>query len=366
MKKLFLIMCLSLVFCWVSYAEDETQEINNVDFQITSSEDTQTSSDEDSQTSSAEDTQTASDEDAQTASDEDTQTANDENAQTASDEDTQTSSDEDSQTASDEDTQTSNDENAQTASDEDTQTASDEDTQTASDEDASINTTEAKDAQTTDTKETSTVSEGGVNLLTKIKEDIREKVYSQEFKDAYEFALKNSITTMDTIDEANMEWWLTRIAMAKMLSNYATNVLGKEPADIIVPKFSDVSEKLNEEYWNAVDLAYQLWIMWIWIDEFRPYDSVTRAEFATALSRMLYGLADWLDKYYTTHMEKLKEEWIISNTDPSLKELRWYVMIMLMRSAKAKLWVLKEIVETKLVEDYKKLIEDNQILIDNL
>ena len=46
--------------------------------------------------------------------------------------------------------------------------------------------------------------------------------------------------------------------MAKMLSNYATNVLGKEPADVIVPEFSDVSEKLNEEYGNAVDLDYQL------------------------------------------------------------------------------------------------------------
>jgi hypothetical protein len=39
-------------------------------------------------------------------------------------------------------------------------------------------------------------------------------------------------------------------------------------------------------------------------------------------------------KYYTNHMEKLKEEWIITNTDPNMKERRWYVMIMLMRSAK--------------------------------
>ena len=44
-------------------------------------------------------------------------------------------------------------------------------------------------------------------------------------------------------------------------------------------------------------------------------------------------LADWTDKYYTTHLAKLKAEWIISNDDPKLKELRWYVMIMLMRSA---------------------------------
>jgi hypothetical protein len=36
--------------------------------------------------------------------------------------------------------------------------------------------------------------------------------------------------------------------MAKMLSNYAINVLGKKSANIIVPKFPDVSEELNEEY----------------------------------------------------------------------------------------------------------------------
>jgi hypothetical protein len=41
---------------------------------------------------------------------------------------------------------------------------------------------------------------------------------------------------------------LTRIAMAKMLSNYAINVLGKEPANIIVPRFPDVSNQLNEDY----------------------------------------------------------------------------------------------------------------------
>ena len=42
---------------------------------------------------------------------------------------------------------------------------------------------------------------------------------------------------------------------------------------------------------------------------------------------------DWTDTYYSTHLNKLLEKWIIANTDPDLQELRWYVMIMLMRSA---------------------------------
>jgi hypothetical protein len=39
-------------------------------------------------------------------------------------------------------------------------------------------------------------------------------------------------------------------------------------------------------------------------------------------------------QYYVNHMEKLKWEWIITKADPKMKELRGYVMIMLMRSAK--------------------------------
>ena len=73
--------------------------------------------------------------------------------------------------------------------------------------------------------------------------------------------------------------------------------------------------------------------MWIGIEKFRPFDLVTRAEFGTALSRMLYGLADWEWAYYETHLAKLMEEKIITVDTPDLQELRWYVMIMLMRSA---------------------------------
>ena len=137
---------------------------------------------------------------------------------------------------------------------------------------------------------------------------------------------------MDNIDKANMNWPLTRIAMAKMLSNYAINVLWKKPVNVIVPNFPDVSVQLNENYGWAVTLAYQLWLMGIWIEKFRPYDEVTRAEFWTALSRMLFGLNDG-SPYYSTHLAKLKKENIITNNNPELKELRWYVMLMLMRSA---------------------------------
>lgn len=155
--------------------------------------------------------------------------------------------------------------------------------------------------------------------------------YTREFNNAYIFAYLNGITTMDDINKADMNGELTRIAMAKMLSNYAINILWKEPINTAIPKFSDISNELNNSYWWAVYSAYQLWIMWIWINKFRPYDKVTRAEFATALSRILYSTPDG-KPYYSTHLQKLEKEWIITNTNPNLKELRWYIMIMLMRT----------------------------------
>ena len=157
--------------------------------------------------------------------------------------------------------------------------------------------------------------------------------YSDEFNDAYKFAYTNGITTKKTIESANMDSSLTRIAMAKMLSNYAINVLGKKPSNVAVPNFPDVTPQLNADYDNWVTLAYQLWIMWIWVKNFRPYDSVTRAEFGTALSRLLFDVDDWQGAYYESHLKKLMQEKIITVDNPKIEEKRWYVMIMLMRSS---------------------------------
>ena len=162
--------------------------------------------------------------------------------------------------------------------------------------------------------------------------------YSDEMNEAYQYAYHYGITTMESIKEADMGWSLTRIAMAKMLSQYAINVLWQIPDTSKNNKFKDVSDQMNSEYDNWVTLAYQLWIMWINMpnNKFRPNDLVSRAEFVTALSRLLYNTPEWTfektSKYYIPHMDKLVYEWIITNTNPNMKELRWYVMLMLMRA----------------------------------
>ena len=201
--------------------------------------------------------------------------------------------------------------------------------------DAKSTTGDNKTTTTNDNKADTKLTESNTNANNNWTTPAYNDNYSKEMNDAYQFAYKNGITTMPSIDEADMTGWLTRIAMAKMLSQYAINVLGKTPDTTkVVPNFSDVPTELNAEYNNWVTLAYQLGIMWIGIEKFRPFDLVTRAEFGTALSRMLYGLADWeWDSWYKTHLDKLMEEKIITVDTPDLQELRWYVMIMLMRSA---------------------------------
>ena len=162
--------------------------------------------------------------------------------------------------------------------------------------------------------------------------------YTREMNNAYNFSYDNWITTMKNIDKANMNWNLNRIAMAKMLSQYAINILNKEPDTTKSCNFADVTNNLDRSYDNWVTLACQLWIMGINVKNFRPNDTVTRWEFWTALSRLLYDTDEWKYrwtwKYYIPHVAKLYREWIINKVNPTMKEKRWYVMTMLMRTVK--------------------------------
>ena len=88
-----------------------------------------------------------------------------------------------------------------------------------------------------------------------------------------------------------------------------------------------------------IQLAYQLQIMGIdangnAIAHFNPQGEVSRAEFATVLSRVMFG-----DKYNqagadfaSKHLEALKSAGILKSTQSDLKELRGWVMLMLQRA----------------------------------
>lgn len=136
-----------------------------------------------------------------------------------------------------------------------------------------------------------------------------------------------------------MEGQLIRSHMAKMMVNYAVRVLDRQPDANKVCEFNDITNE-STELQGYMRLACQLGIMGIQADgtpmsEFNPNNTVTRAQFGTVLSRVLYG--DQYntpgDAYYTNHLTALQLDGIITNTDPTLQELRGYVMIMLMRAA---------------------------------
>lgn len=189
--------------------------------------------------------------------------------------------------------------------------------------------------------------------------------YTAEQQRAYDFAFSQKITTVSSIEKANMNGSLTRVAMAKMISNFAMNVLWLEPDTSKDCSFSDVSTSLDAQYNYWVTQACQLWLMWIWgdgkkSDKFNPNWIVTRAQFATAFSRALIK-SNWKNikdgnPYYSTHLQYLQSEWIIksvSNPLPSTVEKRWNVMIMMMRAANN-----DENVEVEVEQSWKISVEN--------
>ena len=176
--------------------------------------------------------------------------------------------------------------------------------------------------------------------------------YSTEQKFAYLYAYEYWITTICPIQDANIDGYLIRSHFAKMISEFAVNVLGikperwKEGCD----KFNDIS-KLNDELHRLVITSCELWLMWLesnWITpskSFNPNDRVTRAQFGTVLSRLLFGgmynvkdeSSVYKDKWfwYRDHLQALKDYWIMTKIDwdwPDYFERRGWVMIMLERA----------------------------------
>jgi hypothetical protein len=158
--------------------------------------------------------------------------------------------------------------------------------------------------------------------------------YSEELQDAYDWAYSKSITTMSPIDNANMYGSITRAELAKMLSNWAMNVNGKTPDESLSCEFTDI-DSVKGDLHEFIKTSCQLGLMGQGITAFRPYDSISRAEFGTALSRALWGNEnEGGTPYYAKHLNALKEAGImnqIANAE-STKEIRGYVMLMLMRS----------------------------------
>ncbi len=161
----------------------------------------------------------------------------------------------------------------------------------------------------------------------------------QELQSAYTFAYNNDITTMSSLTQARMCDGVIRSELAKMMSNYAINILEQEPDTSRACIFSDL-DRQPQDLQEAAKTACQLGLMGLnadgtVADTFNPTNTVDRATFATAFSRLLYGdtYNNAWSTWYDAHLQALYDNDIITNTIPSLSELRWYIMIMMQRSA---------------------------------
>jgi hypothetical protein len=158
--------------------------------------------------------------------------------------------------------------------------------------------------------------------------------YSAELEGAYNWAHEKGVTTMSSIDNANMYGAITRAEMAKMLSVYATEVLDYKADTSKACNFTDI-DSVKGDLHDYIILSCQLGLMGQGITAFRPYDTISRAEFGTALSRTLWGNKyEGGTPYYANHLNALKAAGImnqIANAE-STKEVRGYVMLMLQRS----------------------------------
>lgn len=163
--------------------------------------------------------------------------------------------------------------------------------------------------------------------------NITNSIFSNEFNNAYLFAYKYTITTMPTIQKANMGNNLIRAHMAKMLVNYAVKIFGLQPNTWNNCIFTDIADQ-SPEMKAYIKLYCQLWLTQA-TNKFYPNEIVTRDQFGTALSKIIWWSTyntKWTE-YYLGHFKALKKYDIIKNTNPKFKEIRGYAMIMLMRAA---------------------------------
>lgn len=157
--------------------------------------------------------------------------------------------------------------------------------------------------------------------------------YTDEENKAYQFACKHRITTMETIKKARIHDQVTRAEFAKMISNYAQNVLGKKPNTDLQCTFADQNQ-VNTELSNFITTSCQLGLMGIKMEQnrFLPNKTLSRAEVATVISR-LYGFAEDSTPYYKDHLKAMNTKGFITKPVPHMTEVRGYIFIMLERIA---------------------------------
>jgi len=177
---------------------------------------------------------------------------------------------------------------------------------------------------------------------------IEGSTYSDEINEAYVWACQKWIIESNTIQGAKLWEFLNRAEMAKITALFEMWELGANPninKDCLA--FYGSISWYNQEMKGYMITSCQLERMWIHtadhtpITDFMPSKFVSRAEFWTVLSRILWWRAYEAEEnskyYYVKHLNQLKEGWVLTNIDPNLVEYRSYVILMIYRAARM-LW----------------------------
>lgn len=177
---------------------------------------------------------------------------------------------------------------------------------------------------------------------------IEGSTYSDEINEAYVWACQKWIIESNTIQGAKLWEFLNRAEMAKITALFEMWELGANPninKDCLA--FYGSISWYNQEMKGYMITSCQLERMWIHtadhtpITDFMPSKFVSRAEFWTVLSRILWWRAYEAEEnskyYYVKHLNQLKEGWVLTNIDPNLVEYKSYVILMIYRAARM-LW----------------------------
>lgn len=173
-------------------------------------------------------------------------------------------------------------------------------------------------------------------------ESLKTSSYETEWNNAYLFARAYGITTMPTVQSADMMRKLTRAELAKMMSVFTLKFTERKAVENKVgcDVFADKNQ-VNAELQGYMKTACELEIMGLHSDgktpltNFMPNKFVSRAELVTVLSRVMFGNQfdnNAQDAWWAKHMEKLHADGVVKNTVPTIEELRGYVFLMLYRA----------------------------------
>ena len=168
--------------------------------------------------------------------------------------------------------------------------------------------------------------------------------FNKDVVPLYKWTYENKITTMDSLEAANPDGLVTRWHLAKMVVNYMINVLWRKiPYDVT---YNCLYWGDAESVWESDEIrdyatkACAFGVMWINMEnnEFLPDSIVTRAEFWTVMSRVLwwdkYNIVDTDNRlYYEDHLQELKKSDVLTqiNNPEDRWEIRKWVWLVFKR-----------------------------------